>query len=62
MVEVSIVIPTYNERKNIKRLLQKVSSALKGRFDYEIIVVDDNSPDGTAAEVKKPQGARTQGW
>ncbi|QLJ53458.1 MAG: polyprenol monophosphomannose synthase [Candidatus Fermentimicrarchaeum limneticum] len=53
MVEVSIVIPTYNERKNIKRLLQKVSSALKGRFDYEIIVVDDNSPDGTAAEVKK---------
>lgn len=53
MVEVSVVIPTYNERKNIKRLLRKVSSALTGRFDYEIIVVDDNSPDGTADEVKK---------
>jgi len=51
--KVSVVIPTYNERKNIKKLLRELSEALNGKFEYEIIVVDDNSPDGTADEVRK---------
>jgi len=46
----SLVIPTYNEKGNIKPLLDAVSKTLDG-LDYEVIVVDDDSPDGTAAEV-----------
>ncbi len=44
--EVSIVVPTYNERENLPLLAQGVSESLKG-VKYELIVVDDNSPDGT---------------
>jgi len=42
----SIVIPTYNERENIIELLKRLKELLTGR-DYEIIVVDDDSPDKT---------------
>ncbi|MCS7184978.1 MAG: glycosyltransferase [bacterium] len=42
----SIIIPTYNESKNIKELIMKIFEVLKDE-DYEVIVVDDNSPDGT---------------
>lgn len=45
-----IVIPTYNERENIKKLIPAISFFDKGAH---ILVVDDNSPDGTAKEVKK---------
>lgn len=44
--KVSVIVPTYNERGNIKTLLSSLTTALKP-FDYEIIVVDDCSPDGT---------------
>ncbi len=50
--EISIVAPTYNESGNIRNLLQSVSKILEG-YDYEIIIVDDNSPDGTAGIVRK---------
>lgn len=50
--EISIVVPTYNESGNIRNLLQAVSNILEG-YDYEIIIVDDNSPDGTAGIVRK---------
>lgn len=52
MVEISIVVPTYNESENIENLLRAVSKTLKG-YDYEIIVVDDNSPDGTDRIVER---------
>jgi dolichol-phosphate mannosyltransferase len=47
-IEVSLIIPTYNERDNIELLIQDVYKILKetGR-SFEIIVVDDDSPDGT---------------
>ena len=45
-----VVIPTYNEIENIERLLRMVVSLQR---DFDILVVDDNSPDGTAAIVKK---------
>lgn len=45
--ELSLIIPTYMEAKNIEELIKRVESALSG-FSFEIIVVDDNSPDGTA--------------
>jgi len=44
--EVSIIIPTYNERENLPLLVQRVDESLKG-VKYELIIVDDNSPDGT---------------
>lgn len=51
MVEISIVVPTYNESGNIENLWQAISRTLKG-YDYEVVVVDDNSPDGTAKIVQ----------
>jgi len=43
----SIIVPTYNEADNIGELIKRVESSLKGNV-FEIIVVDDSSPDGTA--------------
>jgi len=46
----SIVLPTYNERENIQRLIPAIERMLKQqKLKAEIIVVDDSSPDGTAA-------------
>ncbi len=52
MAEISIVVPTYNESGNIENLWTAVSNELKG-YDYELVVVDDNSPDGTSNIVKE---------
>tara|TARA_B100000900_G_scaffold259673_1_gene221322 strand:- start:121 stop:1212 length:1092 start_codon:yes stop_codon:yes gene_type:complete len=49
---ISIVIPTFNEVNNIIPLLKNLIHILKD-FHYEIIVVDDDSPDGTSEEVNK---------
>ena len=46
-MKVSVVVPTYQEKTNIKLLIERIGAVLEGR-DYETIVVDDNSPDGTA--------------
>ena len=50
-VELSLTVPTYNERENIVPLVQRVHRALS-QYRYELIVVDDNSPDGTAELAK----------
>ena len=47
----SILIPTYNERANILPLVRAIEASVK--VEHEIIIIDDNSPDGTANEVKK---------
>ena len=47
-----VIIPTYNEKENIEAIVRKVFS-LEG--DYHILVIDDGSPDGTAAIVKTLQ-------
>ncbi len=44
-----IIIPTYNEKENIEKIIRKVFSLDK---EFHILVVEDNSPDGTAAIVK----------
>ncbi|MDQ2096927.1 MAG: glycosyltransferase [Tychonema bourrellyi B0820] len=45
----SLIIPTYNECKNVKTIIEKLSQLLDGSIpgDYELIVVDDDSPDRT---------------
>lgn len=47
-----VVIPTYNEIENISAMISKVMSLAGG---YELLVVDDGSPDGTAGVVRKRQ-------
>lgn len=47
-----VIIPTYNERENIENIIRKVFS-LDGWYD--ILIIDDGSPDGTAAIVKRLQ-------
>ena len=47
-----IIIPTYNEKENIEKMIRTLRS-LEG--DYHILVIDDGSPDGTAAIVKSLQ-------
>ncbi|MFD2147100.1 polyprenol monophosphomannose synthase [Mucilaginibacter antarcticus] len=44
-----IIIPTYNEKENIERMIRKVFSL---PFDFHILIVDDGSPDGTQIIVK----------
>jgi dolichol-phosphate mannosyltransferase len=48
-LQVSLVTPTYNERENLSLLAQEIYAAIAGEpdIDLELIVVDDNSPDGT---------------
>ncbi|AEH25173.1 glycosyltransferase [Pyrococcus yayanosii] len=43
---ISIIVPTYNERDNLEELFSRIDKALADR-EYEIIVVDDDSPDRT---------------
>ncbi len=49
--ELSIVVPTFNERANVPILVERLSRPLPSA-DWEIVFVDDNSPDGTAAAAR----------
>ena len=44
--DVSVVLPSYNEKENIIEAVDRISKAVGSRLK-EIIIVDDNSPDGT---------------
>ena len=55
-MKVSFVIPTLNEHGNITRLIDRINKIIKKiKVNYEIIVVDDNSTDGTIEEIKELQ-------
>jgi len=45
-----VVIPTYNEKENIERIIRKVFSLKK---EFDVLIVEDNSPDGTAEIVRR---------
>lgn len=47
-----VIIPTYNEKENISAMIDKVFSLPE---TFEMLVIDDGSPDGTAAIVKERQ-------
>lgn len=51
-LELAIVLPTLNERANLASLVERLDAALPG-VAWEAIIVDDNSPDGTADEARK---------
>lgn len=50
MSDVLVIIPTYNEIENISNILETV---MKYPDNFDVLVIDDNSPDGTAAAVEK---------
>ena len=46
LLQLSVVVPTFNERDNVTKLFRKLEATLSG-VAWEVIFVDDNSPDGT---------------
>lgn len=54
-MELSVVVPVHNEADNVEPLLNEITQALEGRYDYEIIYVDDGSLDATLAGLKALQ-------
>ncbi len=51
-LELAVVLPTLNERDNVAPLLERIEAAL-GPAGWEVLVVDDNSADGTAEEARQ---------
>lgn len=50
----SVILPTYNEKKNLPILVYLLAKTFKeNKIDWEVIIVDDNSPDGTQEVAKK---------
>jgi dolichol-phosphate mannosyltransferase len=47
-----VIIPTYNEKENIEKIIRKVFSL---SYPFELLIIDDGSPDGTAGIVQKLQ-------
>ncbi len=57
LIQVSVILPTYNESENIGNLILSLDESLKAAgWEAEIIVVDDNSPDGTAQAARAMEG------
>ncbi len=50
--ELTIVVPTFNERDNVELLIARLDAALRG-IEWEVLYVDDDFPDGTAAKVRE---------
>lgn len=56
-MKASVILATYNEKENIVKLSRAIMKIMrKAKIDYEIIVVDDNSPDRTANAARKAFG------
>ncbi len=51
-VELTVVVPSFNEIDNVEPLIERLHAALDG-IEWEVIYVDDDSPDGTAAKVRE---------
>ena len=57
--ELSVVVPTFKERGNVAELVRRLDASLAGTA-WEAIFVDDNSPDGTAADVPSGELSSTK--
>ena len=55
---VSLIAPTYNERENIPLLAEEIFAVVRAHpaIDLELIIVDDNSPDGTGQVAEQLRG------
>jgi glycosyltransferase involved in cell wall biosynthesis len=52
-MQLSVVIPMMNEEDNVKPLFEAIRNALSGKFEYEVILVDDGSTDNTIPLMKE---------
>ena len=52
-LQLSVVLPVYNESGNLQPLIDEIGLALTGRMRYEVIVVNDASTDGTTTELSE---------
>ena len=52
LLQLSVVVPTFNERDNVATLVRKLEATLQG-IVWEVIFVDDNSPDGTSQVLRE---------
>ena len=59
-MQLSIVIPVYNEGENIRQLVDEIVASMDGQAEYEVIVVDDASSDDTLAVLVEARGTYTQ--
>src|ERR1700736_5391800 len=55
-MEISVIIPTYNNRPVLERALQALAAQTFSRDRYEIVIVDDGSTDGTAEIAQRFRG------
>jgi glycosyltransferase involved in cell wall biosynthesis len=55
-MDLSIVIPVYNERGNVTILANRIKETIPKNLSYEILFVDDGSKDGTYEELMKLSG------
>jgi len=54
-IELTILLPTFNESSTIEKMLDAIRNNLPDGISIEILIIDDNSPDGTALKVKELQ-------
>lgn len=60
-MRIVLIIPTYNEAENIETFIKKSLDVVRNKKDqYKLLVVDDNSPDGTAEIVKRMAAKRKE--
>ena len=52
MKKILVIIPTYNEAENILNIIPEVLKFTDENYEYNVLVVDDSSPDGTAKLVE----------
>ena len=50
--ELTVVVPSYNERDNVEELIARLAAALDG-IAWEVVYVDDDLPDGTASSISR---------
>jgi dolichol-phosphate mannosyltransferase len=58
MPQLSVVVPVFNERDNIPPLLAEIAAALRGRIEFEIIYIDDDSTDDSREVLAAEKVAR----
>ena len=47
-LDLSIILPTYNESLTIEKMLDAITTSIPSRINTEVLVIDDDSPDGTS--------------